>query len=96
MACVGQADSQSKVAQTLDNLTNAVFAAHVRRVWRYSFTAADRAALTAYLARGGYDPTQEELMVNESMAYLLFTPDDRFFAAAEVGLSESTRLPALS
>lgn len=67
--------------------TNVVFAAHVRRVWRYDFTPADRAALTAYLARGGYDPAQEELMVNETMAYLLFTPDERFFSAEEVGLT---------
>ena len=66
--------------------TRPVFAAHITRVWRYAFTAADRAALTAFLSRAGYDPMQEELMVNEAMAYLLFTPDERFFSAAELGL----------
>jgi len=74
--------------------THPVFAAHITRVWRYAFTAADRAALTAYLARSGYDPAQEELIVNEAMAYLLFTPDERFFSAADVGLSPE-RLGAL-
>ena len=67
--------------------TNPDFAAHIRRVWRERLTPADRAALTEYLARAGYDPTQEELMVNEAMAYLLFTPDPRFFLEGETGLA---------
>lgn len=67
--------------------TNPVFAAHVTRVWRRDFTAADRAAFVGFLTREGYDPQQEEIMVNETMAYLLFTPDERFFSPNQVGLS---------
>lgn len=67
--------------------TNATFAAHVTRVWRRDFTTADRAAFVAFLAQEGYDPEQEEIMVNETMAYLLFTRDERFFSPAMVGLS---------
>ena len=67
--------------------TNPVFAAHVTRVWRRDFTAADRTAFITFLANAGYDPDQEEIMVNETVAYLLFTPDERFFSAAQVGLT---------
>ncbi|HYF06271.1 MAG TPA: hypothetical protein VD970_01515, partial [Acetobacteraceae bacterium] len=65
--------------------TNPVFAAHIRRVWRNDFSPSDRAAFITFLTREGYDPEQEELMINEMMAYLLFTPDERFFSPAEVG-----------
>lgn len=63
------------------------FAEHVRRTWRRDFTAVDRAAFTAFLAREGYDPTQEDIMINESMAYLIFTSNDQFFSPGDVGLS---------
>jgi hypothetical protein len=67
--------------------TNVVFAAHIRRVWRNDFTAADRAAFIRFLAASDYDPEQEEIMVNETMAYLLFTPDERIFSARDVNMS---------
>lgn len=66
--------------------TNPAFAAHIRRVWREELTPRDRDAMTQYLGRSGYDPLQEDLIINEAMAYLLFTPDPRFFSAAETGL----------
>jgi hypothetical protein len=64
------------------------FAEHVHAVWRHRFSEAERAAFRAFLAREGYDPTNEDLLANETMAYLLFTPDPRFFAPAMVGLAE--------
>lgn len=67
--------------------TNPVFAAHVARVWREVFTESERARFRAFLSREGYDPTLEEVMVNEAMAYLIFTPDERFFTPAMVGLT---------
>ncbi|MFT8246348.1 hypothetical protein [Roseomonas sp. BN140053] len=63
------------------------YAAHVRRVWAESFTEADRAAFRSFLAREGYDVTNEDLVAGEMQAYLLFTPDERFFAAQHLGLS---------
>jgi hypothetical protein len=62
------------------------FAAAATRIWRDGFTAAERAGFENFLAREGYDPAQEELMVNEAMAYLLFTPDARFFRPEMAGL----------
>jgi len=55
------------------------FNAHVRRVWHEWITEADRAAFRAFLAAEGYDTDNEELMATEFQAYLLFTPDPRFF-----------------
>lgn len=65
------------------------FAAHVIRVWRERFRERDRHAFRDFLGREGYDTTNETLMANEAMAYLLFTPDPRFFAARHVGMTEA-------
>lgn len=65
------------------------FAEHVARVWREVFTEAERARFRAFLQREGYDPSLEEVMMNEAMAYLIFTPDARFFTPAHAGLDEA-------
>ena len=59
------------------------FHAHVMRVWREGFTEAEREAVRAFLGGDGYDTSQEEMMANEAMAYLLYTPDARVFDPAE-------------
>ncbi|MBR0650299.1 hypothetical protein GXW78_11550 [Roseomonas terrae] len=69
--------------------TNTAFADHVGRVWREVFTADERAHFRAFLQREGYDPSLEEVMMNEAMAYLIFTPDTRFFTPAHAGLDEA-------
>jgi hypothetical protein len=68
--------------------TRPEFAAHVIRVWREGFRESDRRAFREFLAREGYDASNERLMANEAMAYLIFTPDARFFAARHVGMTE--------
>lgn len=70
------------------------YAAHVRRVWAERFTEADRAAFRAFLGREGYDTTNEDLMAGEMQAYLLFTPDERFFSPRLLGL-DAARVEAL-
>lgn len=69
--------------------TNPDFAAHVARWWRERLTEAERAAFRRFLADGGYDPAEEEIMMNEAMAYLMHTPDPRFFNAAAIGVTEA-------
>lgn len=69
--------------------SNPAFAAHVAHVWRDVFTEAERARFRAFLQSEGYDPSQEEVMLNEAMAYLIFTPDPRFFTPAHAGLDEA-------
>jgi hypothetical protein len=63
-----------------------LFAGYVRRSWAERFPPAAREAFRRFLAVEGYDTTNEDLVINEAMAYLLFTPDPRFFAPGMVGL----------
>lgn len=69
--------------------TNPAFARHVAEVWHDVFTERERARFRAFLEREGYDPSNEEVMMNEAMAYLLFTPDPRFFTPAHAGLDDA-------
>lgn len=74
------------------------FAAHVMRVWESGFTDAERTDMRRFLAADGYDTRQEEMMANEAMAYLIYTPDRRFFdPARDLGWSDAQaeRLRAL-
>lgn len=59
--------------------TQPLFAAHVMRVWDQRMTEAERGADRAFLGREGYDTSQADMMANEAMAYLLYTPDRTVF-----------------
>ena len=65
------------------------FAAHVQQTWQERLSEAERQAFRDFLGREGYNAADEELMANETMAYLLFTPDPRFFTARHVGMTEA-------
>jgi hypothetical protein len=67
-----------------------LFAGYVRRSWAERFPPAAREAFRRFLAAEGYDVTIEDLVINEAMAYLLFTPDPRFFAPSMVGMDEAS------
>jgi hypothetical protein len=69
--------------------TDPVHAAGIRRAWREGFTEAERAAIRGFLGREGYDTADEELMIDEAQAYLLHTPDPRFFTPAHIGMDEA-------
>ena len=70
--------------------TQPFFAAHVMRVWAEGFTEAERNAFRRFLGAEGYDANEAEVMANEAMAYLLYTPDLRFFdPARDLGWSEA-------
>ena len=77
--------------------TRPAYAEHIRRVWRERFTEPERVAIRAFLGREGYDTANEEMMIDEAQAYLLHTPDPRFFAPSHVGMDEAglARLRAL-
>jgi hypothetical protein len=74
-----------------------VFAGYVRRTWSERFTPEEREAFRRFLSAEGYDVSIEDLVVNEMLAYLLFTEDSRFFRPEMVGLDEASveRLRAL-
>nr|WP_314075942.1 hypothetical protein [uncultured Roseococcus sp.] len=65
------------------------FGAHVMRVWESGFSETERGEFRRFLASEGYDTQQPEVMANEAMAYLLYTPDRRFFdPARDLGWSD--------
>jgi hypothetical protein len=69
--------------------TNPGYAAYARRFYREVMAEHDRARFMKFLAAQDYDPADEDLMINETQAYLMHTADTRFFSAASVGMSEA-------
>ena len=69
--------------------TNPLYRAWCRKFWRVVLTDKQRAALRGFLVRSGYDGNNEELLINEMQAYLLYTPDPRAFNAQAVGVTEA-------
>lgn len=68
--------------------TNPDYRAWCRKFWQETLTERQREKLRAFLARSGYDPSNEALMINEAQAYLSFTPDPRAFSAKLSGLTD--------
>jgi hypothetical protein len=67
--------------------TNEAYRRHCERFWRERLTEAERKRFRQYLARHGYDPQDEILMINEAQAYLMHTPDPRTFSAEALGVT---------
>ena len=66
--------------------TNPAYAAYVGTVWRNVFNEDERARFRTYLVAEGYDPALEDLLINEMQAYMMFTPDPRYFDPAQLGI----------
>ncbi len=65
--------------------TNPAYADFVRRFWADVLSPAQRAAFRGFLGGLGYDTAIEELMLNEMQAFLMFTPDERYFTPGWIG-----------
>lgn len=68
--------------------TNPAYAKYCRHFWRSVMTDQQRAAFRKFLSDSSYNPDNEEMMINETQAYLMYTPDPRAFNAAMLGLSD--------
>ncbi|MDP2809901.1 MAG: hypothetical protein Q8O34_07095 [Rhodocyclaceae bacterium] len=68
--------------------TNPLYANFCRHFWRSVMTEGQRAAFRKFLSASSYDPNNEEMMINETQAYLMYTPDPRAFSPRLVGLGE--------
>lgn len=68
--------------------TNPLYANYCRRFWHETMTKEQRAAFRKFLSGSSYNPDNEEMMINETQAYLLYTPDPRAFNAKLVGLRD--------
>lgn len=56
--------------------------------WQRGLTDSERSLFRQYLASLDYDPKNEDLMINETQALLMHTPDTRAFSAKAMGVSE--------
>ena len=70
--------------------TTPAYANHCRRFWHERLTAAERERFVAYLERRGYNPRDNELMINEAQAFLMHSTDPRAFSAADLGVDDRT------
>ncbi len=70
--------------------TNPAYAAYVGNFYRNVMDGRERAAFSRMLGSQGYDTAIEDLMANETQAYLVFTPDPRIFNPGAVGLDGAT------
>jgi hypothetical protein len=68
--------------------------AFVHHFYDTALTAPEQAAFKAFLVHQGYDGNDHGLIVNETLAYLIFTRDPDFFRADVVGMTPA-RVTAL-
>jgi hypothetical protein len=67
------------------------YADYVRRFWRTALTPAERDSVRTFLGSEDYDTGDEELMLNEMQAYLMFTYDPHFFLPTNIGMTAARR-----
>lgn len=68
--------------------TNPYYAQYCQRFWQESLTDAQRQAFTNFLGKYNYATGSEPLLINETQAYLMFTPDAASFSARKLGVSQ--------
>lgn len=68
--------------------SNAYYANFCRKFWSETLTDNQRATFTKFFSKYNYSVNQDELLVNEMQAYLMFTPDPSSFSAAKLGVSD--------
>ena len=70
--------------------TNPAYADWAHSFWTQRLDSAGRDIFRKFLVSEGYDPQLETLLVNETQAYLMFTPSPSFFSASLLGVDEAT------
>lgn len=69
--------------------TNPEYRTWCMHFWRQILDERQRGLFRSFLSRSGYDASNEDLIINETQAYLSFTPDPRAFNAKMIGLNDS-------
>ncbi|HVY17416.1 MAG TPA: hypothetical protein VHB27_19495, partial [Rhodopila sp.] len=67
--------------------TDPGYASYVQKFWATRMTDSDRSIFRSFLTRQGYDPANDDLMMNEMQAHLMNTTDRRYFNAAACGIT---------
>jgi len=70
--------------------TDPAYAAYTAHFWADVMTADERAAFRKMLGGEGYDTANDDLMRNEMQAYLVHTPDRRFFDPSRLGIDAAS------
>ncbi len=68
---------------------NQYYANFCRNFWRNKLSEEQRQVFRNFLSKYNYSVNQEELMINEMQAYLMFTPDPNSFSAAKLGIKDA-------
>jgi hypothetical protein len=71
--------------------TDPAYAAYVEHFWT-SLSEPERTAFRQFLEGEGYDSGNDDLMRNETQAYLVFTADPRMFDPNRIGVPEALSL----
>ncbi|KOR29281.1 hypothetical protein TI03_02700 [Achromatium sp. WMS1] len=67
--------------------TDSKYREFCRNFWHSVMTEQQRTAFRDFLKANDYNPNNEELMINETQAYLMYTADSRAFSPEKVRLS---------
>lgn len=68
--------------------TNPYYTKYCQRFWNESLNKDQRELFKKFLSMYNYSINQEELMINEMQAYLMFTPDPASFSAKKLGTTD--------
>lgn len=68
--------------------TNPYYTQYCQRFWQESLTDAQREIFKSFLGKYNYATGYEMLVINETQAYLMFTPDPASFSARKLGVTE--------
>ncbi|MBS1190016.1 MAG: hypothetical protein H6R10_1808 [Rhodocyclaceae bacterium] len=68
--------------------TNPHYAKFCQRFWFETLTDQQREAFKGFLGKFNYGTGNEDLLINEMQAYLIFTPDPKSFSARKLGVPD--------
>ncbi len=69
--------------------SNSHYAKYCQRFWYETLGEEQREQFRRFLAGFNYAVQNEELVINEMQAYLMFTPDPKSFSARKLGVTEA-------
>lgn len=69
--------------------SNAHYAKYCQRFWYETLTENQRDSFKKFLAAFNYAVSNEELLINEMQAYLMFTHDPKSFSARKLGVPDA-------
>jgi len=67
---------------------NPYYAKYCQRFWAEMLSDAQRDVFKKFLSTYNYSINQDELLINEMQAYLMFTPDPASFSARKLGIKD--------